>query len=223
MLSQKRKFRSNPNRWEVIKRAKSAALSAAPITSGIPDQQRRMQTSQKTTTFKTCRTVVKAQAINSVGSEYNVGYFFTLADVPGYTEYTALYDQYRITKIEVNIMPCNTACNNGQYCTPSWMLSSVDYDNATSQTTAQLREVDDVQIIHVQRGKKITFQPRCAIVTAQSSLSGLAEAKPGLWINCSTTGVQHYGLKLAMPSANSNGIATMDVMCRYFLEFKKSL
>lgn len=201
-----------------------AALSRARITPGVPNQKMLVQKSIRTTTFKTVRTMVHSQFISLIGSESNVGLSWRLVDLPGSTEFTLLFDTYRITKIELTFRPCTNYGINNQYSTPSWYIVSVDFDNNTPQTTAQLREVDNAEICSAYKEKTIAFEPRASSIIAQgSAATGFAEAPALSWIDCVSTTVNHYGVKFSSPAANSNGIYVMDVTSRVFLEFKKTL
>lgn len=206
------------------KRKPKVALSRAPITRGVPGQQRWELKSSQTSLFKTVRTITFTSFTTSVGGEVDTGYQFTLANLPGYSEFTSLFDSYRITKVEFTLWPTSNACNNSQYATPSWYIVTVDFDNANVATVAALREVDTAEVCSCHQKKVITFEPRSAGVLAQgAALTGMSENAPNQWINCATTGVTHYGIKMAALTANANGTFTMDITARVFVEFKKTI
>jgi len=158
--------------------------------------------------------------------------FFTLADVPQYATFTALFDQYRIARIEW-IVGCtqntaNQASASQSTTYPSqqlWYVVDEDDAGVVSPLTS-LMEYARVKCVTGLNtlGKEYTvsFTPHVAVASygggAFTSYNNVASP----WIDCGSTTVQHYGLKFGIPCPINTTFAQQNYTCRlkYYLEFK---
>ncbi len=158
--------------------------------------------SANTTTLTTSTTV-----------EVNQPFYFTLDSVAGYTDFTSLYDQYRIVGVDVECFPPNDSLTSGA------LVVSTDYDDATSTNVASLLQYAAAKRFPV--GKPIFL--RVDKPSVDVTVFGTGGAAPGVnaispWLDCGKPDVQHYGLKFA---ATVTGNATVyTIMFRYRLQFR---
>lgn len=127
---------------------------------------------------------------------------------------------YRITKVEVTVIPFNQpplATSTSTFFSP--LLMAIDYDdNATPTSTQQLYDASNLRII-ASGGKPYTFafKPKILQAAYTGSFSGYASGVDP-WLDCASTDIIYYGLKTAI--ASSSSLPTFGVYVRYFLEFK---
>lgn len=142
------------------------------------------------TPLKFQRTVEDAFNIVCDGINPSVGTFnFSLNDLPNYTEFTALFDMYKIDKIEIEFYPEYTVLSDGGVTSPA---IDVQLNTAIDPTGQSITAVSDVLqystlvATGISKNHKRTFVPSylmdgilpcaCYISTASpsSNLWGLA-------------------------------------------------
>lgn len=144
--------------------------------------------------------------------------FFTIGDLPDYTEFTSLFDRYMIMGVQIKIIPyCTTseAQMVGQTNPSSSVImhSIIDYDDtnvpAPSDTGVNLlREFSTYKVQNMNLGKgyfKRYLRPRIAVAAYNSGVfNGYANLK-SQWCDAATPSVQHYGFKYVMETFNGSG------------------
>lgn len=152
---------------------------------------------------------------------------FRLADLPGYTDFTNLYEQFKITGVKLRFVPfygTESSSLTTSYMEP--MAYCIDR-GANDQTTSSfgfnsLLENQDVKIRTSQRGVfSVWIGKPCAHQPADSN-NQVAYARP--WLDTELGGssfVDHHGLKFSWqtlrPSENSvryKVYATYYIKCR---------
>lgn len=137
------------------------------------------------------------------------GYAFQQAfsQLPNYTDFTNLYDQYMIKKIVLKIIPKVTQHNLATTTVGNSDLpqvhSAIDYDDATTPTSVQ--QLCEYQSYRMTRGNAIhtrVLVPKVEL-TADSSVSA---PKSWQWLDCDAPTLNHRGIKVwfsAPQSANT--------------------
>jgi len=156
-----------------------------------------------------------ASSINPVFYGFN----FSLNDLPNYTEFTALYDMYKINAIKFVVLPSVTenisltGVNNP--IASARMFSVIDYNDGTAPTTIdQLREYQTCKMTPIlKKHKRYIYKPKI-FDTNSFSISP--------WLGTSSPSTNYYGLKLAIEPILSTGVTSMDftIECVYYLSFK---
>lgn len=126
------------------------------------------------------------------------GWYFRLADLPNYTEFTALFDLYRFNKIVVRFVPSFTGSDMNP-ATTSWAIptfySAIDHDDAV--TPANLDVLMQYPSLRLTRGNRIhtrIFTPAVSTDIFTGTTEG-SSPKFKAWLNCADATVPHYGLK----------------------------
>lgn len=167
-------------------------------------------------------TITKASGTAS----YFKGYNFSLSDLPGYTEFTSLFDFYKICAIKFVVIPCiNTA--NIQMDTPTVnqasanlgfmrILSVIDYNDSSNPTNFnELREYATCRVTPFLKGHRRYFKP-----ATKSSDDYMFRNR---WISTDSTAEDYYGLKLAIDFNNTNFATSTEVAkieCVFYLKCK---
>lgn len=151
------------------------------------------------------------------GAAVGASKVFTLNDVPQSGEFTALYDQFQIKAIKIQLIPRFTEVPNSS--TQGNMWSVLDQDDATPppniDTVLQYQNVKRTQMnkIHTRY-----FKPRVAREVFSSGITSTYSPAKNTWIDVAAPGTEHYAIKFWFDSRATNVI--YDVQTTYYLAFK---
>lgn len=156
----------------------------------------------------------------------NQGWDFFLSQLPNYTEFTNLYDQYKISRIKVkfiysaNSQDVTTAANITAL--PN-LLTVVDNNDSTALTSAgDYCQYKDFRIRRMDKPCSVYFKPQFAVAAYSGAFTSYA-SKTG-WIDCASYNVKHYGLKFGVdPMFYGDGSSvTGRVQCilTYYMKFR---
>jgi hypothetical protein len=153
--------------------------------------------------------------VNSYGSLQ-----FLLSDLNEVASYTAIFDQYRITSITLEFLPCSTAAvpnATASSFTPV-MYTAIDYDdNGVPSSLATVLNYANVRYHQCGSRFKMTFKPHIAVAGYTGTFGGYVNI-PAPWIDAASTNVQHYGVKYAMPTALV--YSSWQCIARYTCQFR---
>lgn len=152
-----------------------------------------------------------------VGDAINPTFYgesFALSQVAGFTELTAMYDQYKISAIELTFYPRNTeitpfatAPNNGR------ILVCTDYTDNTAPTSLNaIREYEDHKVYGFTE-KFTHYIDKPKILDASSS-------NRTAWIATSDPSQRHYGLKIGMEPWGLGPAYGWAIEACFYLAFK---
>jgi len=140
-------------------------------------------------------------SIVGVGNSFQ----FQLNNIPGISDYTDLYDEYRIDRVTVTFLPMaqtmNTSTTGAQGAV--FLMSQDNNDVFVPTSQAYMLEYADVKVQPMFRQARISIIPKAAdaiyngITTAYGTRFG--------WINTSNADVPHYGLKTFMTTSATPG------------------
>lgn len=144
---------------------------------------------------------------------------FQLSSLPNYTEFTALFDMYKITGVKVTYMPRANSAEAGTNQGLVKFFSVIDYDDTTAPTAINdLLQYESLKVSNSSRDHTRFLKPKIARAIYQSGVSTAYGASTG-WIDCDNASVPHYGLKYALQQLPS-GNQSFDVKITYYLAFK---
>jgi len=149
-----------------------------------------------------------------------VGTFtFRLSDLPNYTEYTSLYDMYKINAVKITFVPqmtqnisLSTVNNPSAYAK---FLTAIDYNDSSPVPLDDLRQYQSCKWTTILRPHKRFLRPR--IVDRGATYT------PGRpWISCDAPSQEHFCLKYAIDPMDSTVSNTMTytLEAKYYLSFK---
>lgn len=154
-----------------------------------------------------------------VGGEYPIALAFRLSDLPASTEFTALFDQWRICAIDISVMVGNGAQH---------LYACADYNDDSAPSSSSLLERGETEVTSFTIGSFVNYRrrlvPKVSVEMFRSALSTGYGILPGKqWIDCSTPDVAHYGWKAVFIPNLSNGVMTnTKIVLKYHLEFRGS-
>lgn len=159
---------------------------------------------------------------------------FSLSQYPDFAQYAALYDLYRITKVEVEFRPnfkltnLLTTAATGTYQNTmgrvpwyAWVDTSA---STAGVTTTSFQQVNNLHKWYYDETYKMHFWPK-----PSQNLNGTDNAGPeqtDTWIDCNLNSVTHYGLWVqpgylqGAPAKNATDTTKVDMWVRMHVEFK---
>lgn len=140
----------------------------------------------------------------------------TLSQVQGASDFTNLFDQYRlnfcVVKFYLKISPDAQTAANASFPKLYWHR---DYDDSNVPLSiAEMRENGrtKVAVMHPNRPVTIKFKPNCLGVLYQSAIANQYTPKFKQWLDMSNAQTPHYGFKYAIDDlTNTNYRVTQEI------------
>lgn len=124
---------------------------------------------------------------------------FQLSGLPNYTEFTALFDQYKIVGVDMQIIYSqNTSAINDPNGIPlMWYVIDRD-DNTLPTSIDELRQYDNCQCIRLDKPFHIYItNPKYSSTAWDNAIaSGYAQGRG--WLQTAYPGIDYYGIKTAI-------------------------
>lgn len=172
----------------------------------------------KTHHFK--RTFV-ASAITGATSDVLGAYAFSFNTLPNYTEYTALFDQYRVNKIVVKFVPDHdTSDVNNTASSLSQFHTILDFnDSSAPASLASMFEYDTWKMTRGGRTHVRKWTPSI-LVGANDSTIAASLPKFKQWISCDQPDLYLYGLKYCLAAQQRAGDINMTPYITFYFSCK---
>jgi hypothetical protein len=153
--------------------------------------------------LRTVKNYQPAQVTTSTTVSTFRSYSFTIANISDVNEMAAVFDQYRITHVDVKFIPnvtqaiSSTPISGGVY-------SAIDLDDANLFTSiTDPLDYNSVSLWKPMETIQLSFKPRVAVAIYGSSVFGSFANSAPMWIDAASTNVEHYGLKMAWGTFSS--------------------
>jgi len=166
-------------------------------------------------TFK--RTIFQPAKYSVTTSNVYASISFNLNDLPNVAEFTSLFDQYRINSIKWTLMPRGSSAEAGTNNSACKIFSVLDYDDDTAPTSIDtLLQYENCKTSNSLRDHSRSLRPKFARSVYQSALvTGYGQSSG--WLDCDSTLIPHYGIKLAFQG--TAGAQIFDVRIQYSVSF----
>lgn len=152
---------------------------------------------------------------------------FQLSDLPAYSEFTALYDQYKINCVVLSWKLMNAPEAQGmQYNASNYpeIIYCYDYDtNAPASTLNQIRERGNCKqkILRPNSYMKMVIRPKITTPVFNGALSFAYAVHRPSWIDCTNASVPHFGIQYAIDNfQNPNYVLTVEA--KYYVSFRNT-
>lgn len=161
---------------------------------------------------------------------YINGTFVANAPNTNYAEYTALFDSYRIRKVEITmIYNSNSSSISGSPSLPVMSMAN-DYDDVNSTSLSSLQQYDSYRLVqfgnNTNNGKVLhRVSPMIGTVietTGGSAIAGQNSNKT--WIDCNNGTILYCGVKGNYDNMNQSSatLGYVTFYVKYFVEFKNT-
>ncbi len=145
---------------------------------------------------------------------------FRLNALPDYTEFTTLFDQYRIDKVKVQFMPRGNSSEVGTNNNNCKIFTVLDYDDDTAPASIDaVCEYDNLRTGTYDKDHTRSLVPKFSDAIYQSAVATAYGPKTG-WLDCSYPAVPHYGLKYVLQATAAASNVIIDIKYTYYVSFK---
>uniref|UniRef100_UPI004047F021 hypothetical protein n=1 Tax=Orrella sp. TaxID=1921583 RepID=UPI004047F021 len=156
---------------------------------------------------------------------------FSLADCLNHTNFTNMFDQYRINTVVVKFIPHMTEMVNKPYddtTTPTSggtipnLCVAVDRDDATVPASYnELKARSKSRIVPATKPLTFKLRPSRLIATYDAGAANAYTVDVSKrWINSSSPNLNHFGLKYALEDSSPANAYIYEVEIMYYLSFK---
>ena len=151
--------------------------------------------------------------VQNATSVVNSAMQWKLVDLPNYTEFSALFDMYRINYVDVMFIYDH---NSGEVATAAGTAANAnmglpniylarDYDDADALSTIDdYLQYEGVVIKRLGNTFTMRVYPHIAVAAYGSGAFSSYKNEKKAWIDCSSQGVAHYGLKMGIDASMCN-------------------
>lgn len=140
----------------------------------------------------------------------------TLGSLPDYTEFTSLFDAYRIAQMTVTFFP--TLSMSGTTTAPT-LYTVIDYDDDTAFTAvAPMLEYPSLMQSVAGTVVERTFNPYAANAAYSGTFTGYARMPRSTWVDAASPDVRYYGLKWAVDAGTA--VQTWTIQLRVIVHCK---
>lgn len=138
---------------------------------------------------------------------FAVSMAFCLDDIPNITEFTSLFDMYRINAVALRIYPVATVAATGTSAgtntnTGGWLHHITDDDDYATLTASdvgidEIRQYSNYKVVNVASRRPIRrlIRPKISMAAAGGGTFSTAVNLRPKWINSAYTNTTHYGWK----------------------------
>lgn len=167
--------------------------------------------------------------VSGLGAPTDFCKSFQLADLPNYTEFTALYDQYKICAVKMEIRPgfntiSVTESAPGSFDMAAGMVYHVlDYnDSNTLGSVNNALEYENCRVSSMLKPFKRYFKPKFQTMLYET-LTGTGYKASSGWINTAEVNVPHYAFKSIWDSHFNDNLGNIVyfVTYTYYMKFKQ--
>lgn len=137
----------------------------------------------------------------------------SMDSLPNYTEFTSLFDAYRILQSTVTFFPVVNMNTTASGVTTSSLLSVIDYDDDTVLGSInEALQYPSLMQSAVGSIVERTFNPCAANAAYGGAFTSYARMPRSTWVDAASTNVRYYGLKwIVDTSANATPLWTITV------------
>lgn len=146
---------------------------------------------------------------------------FTLGDIPGASEIRAMYDFYRMKRIDIVYFPASrTGPTSPTLTNPAPVMAvGPDYDESIGVSFATMLERNTTQVYSVYDKWQVTFEPRLSTPAYGGvSTNGYLLGNPGAWVDTAGTDAVYYGFNWTHPPTTSSLQFGGRIMARVHIE-----
>jgi len=181
---------------------------------------RRLPSKLATLTCKRHRFVQEIQ--QTAGIVYGT-FIFRLDDLPNVTEFTNLFQEYKINAVKLRFVPSYNDSTSGAVAAnrlPIFHMVKDDDDIAPPTTVDQLYQYDSYQMRRTDKPFTMYIRPKALGLAYRVGVTSGQMPGKGGWMSCDTADVPYYGLKWASDLGAVNTAVSMKVFATYYIQLR---
>lgn len=176
------------------------------------------QAAQTNKIYSMVKTYDRTKIVSTSGIATGGAFNFDLNSINDSGSLVAVFDQYRIALVEVTFTPDTTQITSGS-SPPPLFYSTVDLDDSTSITAAQIEDYAGAMVTDPVKIHKHVFVPQVALAAYSGTFTSYSMVKAP-WIDVASPAVQHYGVKYAWGTATA--LSGYYPKVRMIIEFRQT-
>jgi len=164
-------------------------------------------------------------ASTSTAAETMATFRFQLDNIVQWATYTALYDQYCISKVVLQFWPTMESPNDG--INPNKDLRAYfikDYnDDAAPANLNEVLQYANCKVRPMSKRTTLVLRPKVAAMIYESATSTAYSTPKGqTWLDTSNTDVPHYGVKVALERLTTGSTYSMGykMIAYFYIKFR---
>jgi len=165
------------------------------------------------------RTFEATQITAAAGGIFQSVFSPSIGDCPNVTDFTNLFDMYRICGIKIKLVPIYDAALSSAINKFS-IFSVIDYNDLNTITQAQAMEYQNVKRSTSVSGHNRYFKPKIAINQTDVSSTAFTASYKAPWISCANTNIAHGFLKMVSDTNSGSAVFNWNVYCTLYMQFK---
>lgn len=150
----------------------------------------------------------------------NYTYTFALSDLPGVSDFTAMYDQYRLNAVKLMFYPNLTSADAnpiGTIETVPRAFFVIDYDDSTTLGTINTAlEHQNVKIRQMHKPFSIFLRPKSLTEVYCSAVTTAYAPKKSQVLDMAYTDVPHWGVKILVDAVFTAQAFSMTCVGKYY-------
>lgn len=188
-----------------------------------PAIDRRLYNPAPNGTLSIVRWVDKGAVTSTSAAPGLYGFVFQLSELSDYTSFTNVFDQFKITQVEVTFRPLTLPSAPSTAPAYAFMWFAVDYDDAnTPASVAAVTNYSNAVVVTPGRTASIRLVPTVNTVVNNNYTSTLANSGgiQRIWVNTLNSDMAWNGLKVGVAQSTSTNVTTWRLFCRYHISFQ---
>lgn len=148
---------------------------------------------------------------------------FRLDQLPNSSEFTNLFEQFKITSIKLRFQPSFNDSTAGAAAASRLSVFHLakDHDDIGFPTSVdQLYQYDSYRQFRCDRPWTIVLRPKVLPLVYGTALVNSYGVSANTWVSCDNPATPHYGIKYAMDLGAVNSAITVKVFARFTVKLK---
>lgn len=207
------------------KKSKTKSLTGdgstwAPASQSIPHMKYRFPDNKEFRFIQTSELLAALVQSNVGFTGYSAS--FSSAAIIQFSSFSAVFDQYKLTMIELWIVPRHYSTSSPVAASDYGLLYSVvDYDDSTNLTTpSAFEQYENCVVSPSTNGHYRKFVPHMAVASYGGTFTQYAN-QPFGWVDCASTGTIGYGVKMGVSACDATSDTnTYDLIYRIHVSFR---
>lgn len=161
-------------------------------------------------------------------------YVFTLSALPGASEFTALFEQYKINAVKLTFIPFFNSMDSEQqldnvasarsWTTTPRVFTCIDKDGAPPTSETLFLERGNMRLVKRPLDSFSIYISKPCVQFGTANLLAITGGapKPSPWIDCDNFNIQHWGCAIGaqMPASSAGTSFIYSVVATYYMQFK---
>lgn len=175
-------------------------------TKAIIVRQPRLKGNKNIMYFKRTFQAAALSTLGAVGNQVTLNASISLGNLPSVTDFTNLFDMYKICGIKLVLVPDFSEAQAGALnCN---MNSYLDYNDISLPVITTGEQKASWRVTKGTRIHKRYYRPQVPINVTDVSTTSFLQSQPAPWISTNNTNIAHLGLKCISDPAPSAAVYT---------------